>query len=58
MHRYGDTRVIGSILRHVKGPVCVAIPKRHWELSIKLVRALGCPVQNAEASTPCVGPFP
>jgi hypothetical protein len=41
MHRYGDARVVDSVVRHTKGPVCAAIPKRDWEFPISTIKLIG-----------------
>ena len=41
MHRYGDTRVESAVVRHRKGPVCAAIPKRDWEFPVSSIKLIG-----------------
>jgi hypothetical protein len=41
VHRYGDTRVVSSTVRHQKGPVCAAIPNRDWEFPVSSIKLIG-----------------
>jgi hypothetical protein len=41
MHRYGEARVIQSVIRHTKGPVCASIPKRDWEFPVSTIKLVG-----------------
>jgi len=41
VHRYGDTRLVSSAVRHQKGPVCAAIPKRDWEFPVSSIKLIG-----------------
>ncbi len=41
MHRYGDARVVDSVVRHTKGPVSAAIPKRDWDFPVSTIRLVG-----------------
>lgn len=33
--------MVGSVVRHTKGPACAAIPKRDWEFSISTIKLVG-----------------
>jgi hypothetical protein len=41
VHRYGETRIISSVVRHQKGPVCAAIPRRDWEFPVSTIKLIG-----------------
>ena len=41
MNRYGDTRVVDSIVRHRAGSVCAAIPERDWSFPVSTIRLVG-----------------
>ena len=46
MHPFGDARIVDSVIRHIAGPRCAAIPRSNWDLPLSQLRVV------AEYTTP------